>query len=251
MQAKTFVGKIRVVIGEYENDVTKLMVANSRDAAWSLLEEAAQCHYGDENTPKEGDGYYANGGEVLVEPVSLEEIGLSTFLELKTLFSVRCQANVKVPDESVLETTFSELVQPLTQALNRKEKLVTHSQVLNALATAYGHKRWKLLKDKLATLDQAIHSAKIPGHGVAAAGDEMTREHQLNQVRRQTAESLRESYDFGATVAAFAGWEQRGSVLQCAVFLEQDDEDEDTSRRVILSVAFEEGSADVKHYFVD
>ena len=149
MQAKMFVGKIQVRIGEYENVVTLLVVANSRESAWDVLEVAAQQYYGDETSPEEDGGYYANGGEVFVSARSLEEIGLSTFLELKSFFMVRRARNVEAPDETAFDASVSELARALTFALNRKESVVSHSQVLNALASAYGHNNWQVLKRKL------------------------------------------------------------------------------------------------------
>ena len=155
MQAKTFVGKITVRTGEYENDVTVLLVANSEKAGWDVLEGTAQNYYGDENTPEEDGGYYANGGEIFTQAKSLEEIGLSTFLDLKSFFMVRRQANVTPPDETALEAPLAELAQSLTSALNRKNKVVSHSQVLNAIAAAYGHNNWHVLKNKLEGLNTA------------------------------------------------------------------------------------------------
>jgi hypothetical protein len=161
MQAKTYVGKILVRIGEYENDVTLLVVANSDKAAWDVLEGAAQNYYGDDNTPFEEDGYYANGGEIFTQAKSLAEIGLATFLDLKPHFMVRRQVNVTSPDESALEAPLAELAQALTNALNRKEKVASHSQVLNAVASAYGHKNWNLLRTKLEALEPKQATAAV------------------------------------------------------------------------------------------
>lgn len=162
MQAKTYVGKILVRIGEYDNDVTLLVVANSDKAAWDVLEGTAQNYYGDDSTPFEDDGYYANNGEIFTQAKSLTDIGLATFLDMKPHFMVRRQVNVTAPDESALEAPLSELAQSLTSALNRKEKLVSHSQVLNAVAAAYGHKNWNLLRTKLEALEPKSNATSQP-----------------------------------------------------------------------------------------
>jgi hypothetical protein len=168
MQAKTYLGKITVRIDEYENDVSLLVVANSRDSAWGVLEGTARDYYGSPDTPEEDGGYYANGGEIFVSAKGLEEIGLATFLELKPCFMVRRQANVVQPDETAFEAPLSEMAQAFTQALNRKEKVVSHSQVLNALASAYGHNNWHVLKNKLAALEPQTEISKKPSEPVDA-----------------------------------------------------------------------------------
>jgi hypothetical protein len=166
MQAKTFVGKILVRIGEYDNDVALLVVANSDKAAWDVLEGTAQNYYGDESTPFEDDGYYANGGEIFTQAKSLAEIGLATFLDLKSYFMVCRQPNVTPPDESALEAPLSELAQSLTAALNRKAKVVSHSQVLNAVASAYGHKNWNVLRTKLEAFEPISNAIPQPAAAV-------------------------------------------------------------------------------------
>lgn len=149
MQAKTFIGRLAVRIGESENMVSYLVVASSRDAAFEVLDNAAQSYYGDEDTPQENGGYFTHDGEVFTSASALEEIGQTTFLELKSILPVRCQASASSPRELHPDQSFSDLAQALTQALNRKAKVVSHSQVLHALASAYGHKNWQVLKSKL------------------------------------------------------------------------------------------------------
>lgn len=150
MHAKTFVGKLTVTIGEYKNDVTTLIVANSTDAALDVLDRAAQSYYGDPaKYAHDPEGYYANGGEVHVGAKNLNEIGLAAFLELKQTLIVRKADNVTTPGEAALTDSFQGVARALVNALARKSIEVSQSQLLHALATAVGAKNWHVLKGKL------------------------------------------------------------------------------------------------------
>lgn len=155
MQVKTYLGKLNVTIGEYENKVSLLVVANSDVSASKVLKEAAQSYYGEGDEPEEDGGFYANGGEVHVKPALLAEIGLATFLELKPHLVVHRAHNVAIPDASAFDAPLQDLAQHLTGALNRKGKVVSHSQVLNAVASTYGANNWRVLKNKLDALTSA------------------------------------------------------------------------------------------------
>lgn len=157
MQIKTFLGKLKVTTGEYENLSCGLYVANSFESAMALLEKAAASMYGndsDENTEPSDDsrafgGYFANYGEVCTEAFSLTEIGLSTFLDMRRILSVELADNVAMPTEALLHESTQQAAQFLTNALVNSGIAVKHSDVLNALGASWGEKNWQVLGAKL------------------------------------------------------------------------------------------------------
>lgn len=150
MQVKTYLGKIEVTIGEYSNEVSYLIVANSEAAAYSVLRDAAICYYGDvdDDVPEDATAFESNGGEISVRPGRLEAIGLATFLDLKKALTVRCQDNVAAPGVAALESEVGFAAQQLCHALEARGIKVGHSQMLEALASGWGHKTWQVLKAK-------------------------------------------------------------------------------------------------------
>jgi len=149
MQFKTFLAKLNVRIGEYENRVSLLLVANSLSAANELLDSAAALYYGEGDEAQEDGGYYSNGGEVHVSAYSVQEIGLATFLELKSHLTVRRAPNVPLPGPEHLQDDLSCAAQALLNALRTKHPELTQSHVLHALASSWGEKNWQVLKAKL------------------------------------------------------------------------------------------------------
>lgn len=149
MQFKTFLAKLNVRIGEYENRVSLLLVANSFSAANELLDNAAALYYGEGDEAQEEGGYYSNGGEVHVSAYSVQEIGLATFLELKSHLTVRRAPNVPLPGPEHLQDDLSTAAQALLNALRAKHPELTQSHVLHALASSWGEKNWQVLKAKL------------------------------------------------------------------------------------------------------
>ena len=149
MKTRTFLGSINVRIGEYENRVQYLLVANSDKAAWDLLDSQAALYYGEGDEPEEDGGYYANDGEIHVSAFKAVEIGLATFLDLKLSLPVRVDHNVSMPTEADLEGSVQSAAQSLHTALRRKAPELTLSDVLNALASSWGQKNWQVLKAKL------------------------------------------------------------------------------------------------------
>lgn len=151
MQAKTFLGKIKVVTGQYTNDATVLIVANSTAAAAVELDDTAKRFYRDESDDSD-DGescneygqYSANGGDILTEAKSVSEIGLSTFLELERHFMVVVATNVKKPTYEDLNESLKTLAQSVTKALNRDAKVISHSKVLQAMSAAIGNIDWQV-----------------------------------------------------------------------------------------------------------
>lgn len=153
MQVKTFLGKYRVRTGEQEFLQSYLLAANSSDAAWNLLDQVCQQQYGDGSAEKDGDEYIFDYGSIAVCPMSLTEIGLSTFIEMRQCFPGVAADNVEFPTAAMFDAPLQEQAQQLTNALNRKDKVVGHSQVLNAIASVFGHKNWQVFvaKTKAAT----------------------------------------------------------------------------------------------------
>lgn len=152
MYSKTYLGKIVVRIGETENTVVVLIVANSDDAAYDRLDRYAAMYYGEGDEESEDGGYYANGGEIFTSPLSCEEIGLATFLELRRCLPVRSDDNVTTPTDADLESldSLKTAAQALTRGLRAQSLECPQSKVLHALASSWGEKNWHVLKSKVA-----------------------------------------------------------------------------------------------------
>lgn len=148
MIAKTYLAKLNVKIGEYENDVSLLVVANSDKQAESVLDAAAAEYYGDADTPREDGGYYANGGEVHVSAKSIFEIGLATFTELKSCLRVKRAENVQVPDLDAVGTDLKNAASVVTNALKKRHVDTQKAEVLDALSAALGLVSWQVLSAK-------------------------------------------------------------------------------------------------------
>jgi hypothetical protein len=155
MTAKTFLGTLEVRIGEYQNSVRQLIVANSPASAHQVLQDATAHYYGDGKAPEEDGGFYANGGEVHVSAKLLRPIGLATFLDLQRLLPVRCADNVVAPSSDALDVKVQSAATALRSALESCGVEVGQSPMLNALAASWGEKNWQVLKAKVATPDRA------------------------------------------------------------------------------------------------
>lgn len=150
MKANTYLGKLSIRIGTYENTVLYLVVANSQAAADEEFEHVAASYYGSGEEEMEDDGYYANGGEVHVSAQSLRPIGLATFLEMQSLIPTRCAENVTAPTHAMLSESVHTAATALREALSaRLGHAVTQSAMLHALASSWGEKNWQVLKAKL------------------------------------------------------------------------------------------------------
>lgn len=155
MQVRTFLGKIEVTIGEYTNNVSLLVVANSEESAQRVLSDAAESYYA--GTAIDGEaGFESHGGEVCVTPFSLNEIGLATYLDLKQALRTCFQDNVTVPETLALGEAVRFAASQLTNAFASKGIVAKHSQVLEALAASWGQKGWQVLKAKLDTPHKAL-----------------------------------------------------------------------------------------------
>lgn len=148
MKTRTFLGKLNVRVGEYENKVTYLVVANSPEAALAVLETQPAMYYGAGDEPIQDGGYFANDGEAHVIAHSLSEIGLATFLDLQKLLPVRKAPEVALPTADDLSESTQAGAQSLHTALQAKAPGLAHSDVLNALAASWGEKNWQVLKSK-------------------------------------------------------------------------------------------------------
>jgi hypothetical protein len=148
---KTFLGTLEVRIGEYQNNVRQLIVANSEASAHQVLTESAASYYGDGSSPEEDGGFYANGGEVHVSTKSLHPIGLATFLDLKQLLPVRCAPNEIEPTADSLSVFVQKAAKALRGTLDSKGVPVEQAVMLDALAASWGEKNWQVLRAKVAT----------------------------------------------------------------------------------------------------
>lgn len=165
MKTRTFLAKLKVRIGDYENLVSLLLVANSQESAEALLDDAAALYYGEGDMQKEDGGYYANHGEVHISASTLVEIGLATFLDLQGALTVRCASNVNMPTSDLLSESVQEAAKSLHNALKAKAEGLTQSDVLNALASSWGEKNWQVLKAKLQAPEREAYQ------GLAKAAD--------------------------------------------------------------------------------
>ncbi|MNR71308.1 hypothetical protein D3C71_19230 [compost metagenome] len=148
---KFFVGSLIVRVGEYENTVRNLIVANSHERALEVLEFAAASYYGNGDEPKEHGGYYANGSQIHTMPVGVHEIGLAAFLELKDLLSVHRDANVapQLDAEAFTPAGFKAFTKSVVNGCAAKGLAVGQSTMLAVLARAFGLKNWFSLNERL------------------------------------------------------------------------------------------------------
>lgn len=161
MNTKTFLATLELDIGESSLRLRYLLVANSQAAAEALAEETRETYFGEAGDALGGGWQDPDNLEVL----SVREIGLSTFLELKDLIPVRRQPAAKEPTRADLEEDLGSAAKALTNALNRVQKElpgqanpVSHNVVLSALASSWGLKNWQVVKAKL----QASKAKKNP-----------------------------------------------------------------------------------------
>jgi hypothetical protein len=160
MKTHTYLGKLRVRIGEYENNVSYLVLANSEQAAWQEFEKLAASYYGDGEQPREDEGYYANGGEIHVQALALRPIGLSSYLDLQGQLPEWRAANVAAPGLAMLEGSVQTAATVLREALaSQLGTPVPQSAMLHALAASWGEKNWQVLKAKVAAPDRAAMKA--------------------------------------------------------------------------------------------
>lgn len=212
MNMRFFAGSFSVIIGEYENSVRYLLVANSADAAWGLLDRVCAEYYGtgDEEADEYGD-FSANNGEVLVRPKSVQEIGLAAWLEFKDILPVRYAENLNPAkvESLVMPADFNTFVTSLRRQLEQKGLRVGQNILLHAVAGALGTKNWHVLKQHLkekvtrAQLVEALESVRIQmapqEHGPEPALAELvTQYYTLHGVERKKALEL--------TTAFLAAW---------------------------------------------
>ena len=227
MQVKTYVGKLSVRTGEFENKVTRLLVANSNNAARELLEKDAQDYYA--GGISQDGGYYSSHGEVFVKIDIVQEIGLASFLDFKQHLPVISSSQTSVPDVTALGDSVQSCAKALTKALNRKGKLVSLSQMLHAVAAALGDNNWHVLKSKAST-----------GLG---GSEQTTVSSSLEQRRRKIADVLFEDADLGK-VEAVNGWETCGDSWTRVYYVDEGNTD---STQRCFSVEFSAGTSDVAY----
>lgn len=149
MKTQTYLAKLKVTIGEYENSISLLIAAESEEAARQELEQAAASYYGSEgDEPDENGAYSANNDELTVCAQSLAPIGLSTYLDLQGSLMTRVSPRIAKPSKEDLQDV-KKASQALAVALTRAGIDVAHSVMLNAIAQAWGEGTWNQLRLKL------------------------------------------------------------------------------------------------------
>src|SRR5690606_8942196 len=128
---KFYVGTLNVHIGEYQNKVRTLVVANSNTRAMAASEHAAASYYGGGTEPQEDGGYYANDAEVYTSVFGLHEIGLASFLELEQVLSVQKDENIAkdLSAEVLSSQGFKAFTASVVRALKNKEIAAPHGVV--------------------------------------------------------------------------------------------------------------------------
>lgn len=170
MKTNTYLGRLRVTIGEYENNVSYLVLANSDQAAWQELEKLAASYYGDGNAPLEDEGYYANDGEIHVSAHALKAIGLASYLDLRGHLPEWRAANAAAPDPAMLDDSVHSAATVLRAALAAQLGVpVSQSAMLHALAASWGEKNWHVLKAKLAAPQRSAVAALASAASAAIA----------------------------------------------------------------------------------
>lgn len=174
-----FIGSLAVTIGEYETHPKVLLVANSEERAWHVLDRAAASFYGsadplEENSEGEGhseenggysaNGYEANGGEVCTSVHGVAEISLPTFLELRSSLVVCSDVNVKGVHDSVEVLSlegFKAFARSAGRSLEKQGIDAPQTRVLQALSVGLGQTSWQVLRVKLKQLEVALREGPL------------------------------------------------------------------------------------------
>jgi hypothetical protein len=148
---KFFIGGLIVRVGEYENTVRLLVVANSEARAAVTLDRAAASYYGNGDEPLELGGYFANDAQVHVSVLSLHEVGLAAFLELSPILSVHRDSNIPadLSADALTSEGFKGFAASVSKNLGTQGHNVGNSILLAALAKALGERNWAVLRAKL------------------------------------------------------------------------------------------------------
>lgn len=147
MVSRTFLGKIRTVVGSVESISVVLLVSRSMDGARALLKSVCRTYRTEEGV-RERDGGF-DDGDAVVYPYSVVEIGVISFLELSQAgVMVRCSQRCEVPTAEDLGD-IKAMAKGVARSLKKRMAAVRYSWVLEAMASAVGVKGWQVLKAKV------------------------------------------------------------------------------------------------------
>lgn len=176
-----FIGSLAVTIGEYETHPKVLLVANSEERAWHVLDRAAASFYGSDDAPEEDregenssetseadtyspDGYEANGGEVCTSVHGVAEISLPAFLELRSILSVHSDVNVEGAHDPVNVLSlegFKAFARSAGRSLEKQGIDASQTRVLSAMSVGLGQRNWQVLRSKLDKLDALLREGPV------------------------------------------------------------------------------------------
>lgn len=171
---KFYVGTLEITIGEHSNKVRYLVVANSDDRGAVVLDRIAAGYYGSGDQEFEEEGYYSDGGCMLAQAFSLQEVGLAAFLDLEKILPVRKDGNV--PDDLSADALtcngFKAFAASARKGLGLLSFEVPAVSMLEVLAKSFGSKNWQVLRDKFAAAAAAPAIAvEVPTPAVQGPDD--------------------------------------------------------------------------------
>lgn len=159
-----FIGTLDIKIGEYSNQARMVIVANSSERAWHVLDRAAASYYGSGDEEYQEYGYEANDGEICTSAHGIAEIGLAAFTELRSILTVRTDDNIGEAFEestALTEDGFKALARSTARSLEKRGIEASHSRVLEALSAGFGQKNWQVLHTKLGQLEALLKQGPL------------------------------------------------------------------------------------------
>lgn len=147
MNFRTFVARIGATLGEHTFTLTRLLVAKTEASAHELATSLLYFLYGEPEDAEEGEhSVLVCNGEIALSVHSVREIGLATFLDMRTVGLVAyAEDGLKIPDEEALGDV-KDFSSAIHKALTAKQVEASNSQVLNAVASALGSRNWSQYK---------------------------------------------------------------------------------------------------------
>lgn len=157
----TYLARIKHVQGEVEQTIPALIVASSENSAWEVAQRGIAGEYDDAEVHENGD-VTSHGGDVFTAVRGIQNLGLSSFVELhKTFMTTYVEEGLVIPGDEAL-TNLKNVGTALTQALQAHGNTIPHGHVLNALASVVGDRNWQQYKARQVPSEllwQIIHHA--------------------------------------------------------------------------------------------
>lgn len=148
MNARTFVAKINIRQGDCEHQTYRLLVARNDAEACSLSDDVICMMYSEPDEAELDNGtVMCYGGEVALRVHSVREIGLSTFLEMRSIAGIPsyCADGLHEPTADDL-VELKDVGAAITKSLQAQGNDIPHGRVLNAVAAAVGARNWNQFK---------------------------------------------------------------------------------------------------------